>query len=115
VAGLTGLQWVRGGESPLSVGTLLRATDSTRGPMSGAQGGRLGRCEGFRVDGADGRIGTVTGVRTGARDGAAAWLQVRTGLFVHRQLAIRVEDVRSVDPISRRIVTAIGQRPGGVG
>jgi hypothetical protein len=90
---------------------MLRATHLSHGPVSGDQGSRLARCEGFRVDGADGRVGTVTGLRTGS-DGAPAWLDVRTGLIVRRQLAINIEDVRSVDPISRRIFTAIGRRPG---
>ena len=98
----------------LPVGMMVRATDLSREPVSGKQGSRLAGCEGFRVDGADGRVGTVTGVRPGA-DGAPAWLEVRTGLIVRRHLVIKIEDVRSVDALSRRIVTAIRRRPGDVG
>ena len=98
----------------LPLGTMLRATHLSGGQVSGSQGSRLARCEGFRVDGADGRVGTVTGVRTGS-DGAPAWLDVRTGLIVRRHLAIKIEDVRSVDPISHRIVATIGRRLGDVG
>ena len=98
----------------LPLGTMLRATHLSHAPVSGDQGSGLARCEGFRVDGADGRVGTVTGVRTGS-DGAPAWLDVRIGLIVRRHLAIKIEDVRSVDQTSRRIVTAIGRRPGDGG
>ena len=72
----------------------------------------LARCEGFRVDGVNGRIGTVSGVGIDPGGGTPAWLEVRTGLFVQRHVAIRVEDVGSVDPSSRRIVTRSAARPG---
>jgi hypothetical protein len=91
---------------------MLRATDPSRGRLH-PPSSWLARCEGFRVDGVNGRVGTVSGVGIDPDSGEPRFLEVRTGLFVRRQVAIRVEDVGSVDPVARRVVTAIGHAPGG--
>ena len=92
---------------------MLRVTDSSRAPLMSSKASRLAGCAGFRVDDAHGRVGTVTGVGIDPSSGAPAWLMVRTGLFVRRQVAISAEAVRSVDPVARTIVTT-GDRVGGV-
>jgi hypothetical protein len=99
----------------LPIGVLLRATDPScvqlgRRPVLG-----LAECEGYRVDGMNGRVGTVVGVGIGADGETPAWLVVRTGLFHRRQVSIGIEDVGSVDPIARRIVVSTGRAPGDVG
>jgi hypothetical protein len=99
----------------LPVGTMLRATDSSRAQRVRLPLSWLARCEGFRVDGVDGRIGTVGRVGIDVDSGTPAWLEVRIGLFVRRRIAIGVEDVGSVDPVSRRIVTTIGRALGDGG
>jgi hypothetical protein len=99
----------------LPLGTMLRATDSSRAQRGCWPVSWLARCEGFRVDGLDGRIGTVSGVGIDHDSGEPAFLEVRTGLFVRRHVAIGVEDVGSVDPVSRRIITTISRTPGDGG
>jgi len=95
-------------------GTLLWAMDPSgvqvgRGPVLG-----LAECEGYRVDGVNGRVGTVVGVGIGTDGETPAWLVVRTGLFHRRQVSIGIGDVGSVDPTSRRIVVLTGQANGDV-
>jgi PRC-barrel domain len=72
----------------------------------------LERCEGFRVDDGNGRLGTVSRVGIDADSGAPAWLVVRTGLFVRRDVVVGVDDVESVDPVGRRII-ALTRLPVG--
>src|SRR5438445_7282389 len=62
------------------------------------------RCEGFRLDGPSGRLGTVQMVVFDPASGEPAWLQIRTGLFVRRSEAIPVEDIESIDPLRRRMM-----------
>lgn len=92
----------------LPVSTLLRATN----PDLDARW--LSRCEGFRVDDESGRLGTVRRVGIDADSGTLAWLVVRTGLFVRRDVVVSVDDVESIDPVGRRIV-ALARLPVGVG
>jgi hypothetical protein len=64
---------------------------------------------GFRLDGSGGRIGTIEAVGFDLSTGEPAWLQVRTGLFVRRTVAIPFEDIESIDPILGRVtVTTAG-------
>ncbi len=92
----------------LPVSTLLRAT--LLGRAGSVVGERLGRCIGFRVDDVNGRVGTVIAIGIDAASGEPAWLQVRTGLFARRDVAISVDDVESVDPLAHKIFTIA--RPG---
>jgi hypothetical protein len=64
---------------------------------------------GFRLDGPGGRLGTIEAVGFDPSSGEPAWLQVRTGLFVRRTVAIPFEDIESIDPIRGRVmVTTAG-------
>ena len=63
----------------------------------------------FRLDGPGGRLGTIEAVGFDPSSGEPAWLQVRTGLFVRRTVAIPFEDIESIDPIRGRVmVTTAG-------
>ncbi len=67
------------------------------------------RWAGFRLDGPSGRLGTIEAVGFDPATGEPAWLQVRTGLFVRRTVAIPFEDIESIDPIRGRVtVTTAG-------
>jgi hypothetical protein len=58
---------------------------------------------GFRLDGPGGRLGTIEAVGFDRSTGEPTWLQVRTGLFVRRTVAIPFEDIDSIDPIRGRV------------
>ena len=57
-------------------------------------------CEGYRVDGAEGRIGFVDDVRG---DDEHRVLAVRAGVLGRRVLLVRGEDVAFIVPPARRI------------
>jgi hypothetical protein len=60
---------------------------------------RLHRSEGFVVETATGRFGTVEGFRAGA----PGFLMVRAGLLGRRRVMISVDDVSTVSPHQRRV------------
>ena len=60
--------------------------------------------EGFRVDGPNGRLGTVSGIGRNA-SGDPAWLEVRTGLFFRRTIRIGFADVETIEPAARRLIS----------
>lgn len=64
----------------------------------------LGRCEGFRVDSPDGRIGFVEHVRFGPRHGRPEVLAVRAGRLGRRVLIVSVSKVAEIVPSRERIV-----------
>lgn len=59
-------------------------------------GARLSRCEGFRVDGPEGTIGFVEGLRFASRIDRPDLLEVRGGRFGRRLLLVPVEAVEEV-------------------
>ena len=64
---------------------------------------------GFRLDGPGGRLGIIEAVGFDPSTGEPAWLQVRTGLFVRRTVAIPFADIESIEPIRGRVtVTTAG-------
>jgi hypothetical protein len=64
---------------------------------------------GFRLDGPGGRLGTIEAVGFDPSTGEPASLQVRTGLFVRRTVAVPFEEIESIDPIRGRVtVTTVG-------
>ena len=58
----------------------------------------LCRCEGFRVDSAEGRIGFVRELRFDSRQEGPDLLAVRAGLFGTRLLLVPVEEVEEILP-----------------
>jgi hypothetical protein len=69
----------------------------------------LHRCEGFRVESPDGRVGTVQGVRfKGSIE--PEFLEVRAGLLGRRLLLISVEQVKEILPRQRRIILRASRR-----
>jgi hypothetical protein len=89
---------------PLSV--RLRATNPVRADAASMPRDWLVRCEGFRVDGPNGRLGTVSAIGRDA-DGDPAWLEVRTGLFFRQTLMIGFADIEVVNPAARRLMSGI--------
>jgi hypothetical protein len=65
----------------------------------------LRRCEGFRVDGPDGRLGHVRSIRFGSTAEPEA-LEVRVGLFGRRSFLIPASDIVEAVPEERRLVLA---------
>lgn len=64
----------------------------------------LSRCEGFRVESPEGRIGTVEGVRYGSRADRPDALVVRAGFFGRRRLTIPVDQVERINARERVVV-----------
>jgi hypothetical protein len=66
---------------------------------------RLRRAVGFRVDGPEGRVGTLRALVPGDL-GAEPRLRVDVGLFIRREVGVPLRDVREVDPDRRRVLVA---------
>jgi len=60
--------------------------------------------EGFRVDGPDGRIGTVTSVSSSTPGAPPDTIQVVTGLFIVRVVPVAAAEILQVDDDRRRIL-----------
>jgi hypothetical protein len=70
----------------------------------------LGRCEGFRVDGPEGRVGVVSAVL--GHEDEPTMLAVREGLFALRTVYVPIEQVAEVQPRAERIVLRSRPEPG---
>jgi hypothetical protein len=70
----------------------------------------LRRCHGFRVDSADGRIGTVENVRFDSPPAAPQALVVRVGLFGKRLLIFPVSEVEAILPRQQLVVLPASPR-----
>lgn len=68
----------------------------------------LRHCDGFRVDGPDGRIGVVDHVELGFGADVPDVVAVASGLFRIRLTRIPLSDVVEVQPDRRRLVVCIG-------
>ena len=82
-------------------------TTSTHQTLAEALGPRfywLCRCEGFRVDGPEGRIGLVEAVMFRIRPDEPDALIVRAGMFGRRLVIVPIEDVADVVPRRERIL-----------
>lgn len=65
----------------------------------------LAECEGFLVDGSDGRqIGVVDGVERSGTAGAASALLVSAGWFGRRRLRIDAQAIEALVPEERRVI-----------
>jgi hypothetical protein len=70
----------------------------------------LRHCHGFRVDSADGRIGTVETVRfDGSRTEPQA-LAVRVGLFGRRLLIVPISEIKAILPRQQLVVLPASPR-----
>jgi hypothetical protein len=78
-------------------------------PANEAFGESLRSCQGFRVDGPQGRIGHVRAVRLDS-SGRAEVLEVRAGLRGRRTLLIPVSEIADVIPEQRRLVLRANPR-----
>jgi hypothetical protein len=67
-----------------------------------AKGYWLGHCEGYRVDGPEGRVGIVEAVL--GDEEAPTTLAVREGLFALRTVYVPVDDVAEIEPRAERIL-----------
>ena len=63
----------------------------------------LARCEGYRVDAPEGRVGRVEEVRFGARHDSPDSIGVRVGLFRQRLLIVPVQEVDEILPREQRV------------
>lgn len=82
----------------------LRSDPATPAPA-------LRAAAGYRVDGPDGRIGTLRGVVPADPAAPPEQLLVAFGLFIVTTAPIAVAEVRSVDVERRRILVATSPRP----
>jgi hypothetical protein len=73
----------------------------------------LCRCEGFRVDAPNGRLGLVEAVRFGTRLDRPDELLVRRGLFGNHTLVVPVSEVEEVVPRQQRLVLRCERGQGG--
>lgn len=72
----------------------------------------LGRCTGYRVETATGKLGTVESLRFDSRHDRPDFLVVRTRAFRPRYLAVPVDDVVEIVPGERRVlVRAAPEQP----
>jgi PRC-barrel domain len=78
-----------------------------RGPVSEYW---LRHCQGFRVDSADGRIGTVENVRFDSPPTRPQALAVRVGLFGKRLLIVPVSEVKAILPRQHRVLLPASPR-----
>jgi hypothetical protein len=60
--------------------------------------------EGFRVDGPDGRIGTVTSIASSTPGGPPDTIEVVTGLFIMRVVPVAASEILQIDDERRRIL-----------
>jgi hypothetical protein len=82
-------------------------TTSTHQDLAEALGPRfywLCRCEGFRVEGPEGRLGLVEAVMFRVRPDVPDALIVRAGVLGRRLVIVPIEDVADVLPRRERIV-----------
>ncbi len=63
----------------------------------------IAHCEGYRVDGHDGRIGFVEEVRPNPANPHSPLLAIRVGALGRRLIVVRADDVHSIVPRSERI------------
>ncbi len=70
----------------------------------------LGHCEGFRVDGPEGRVGVIEAVL--GHEDEPTTLAVREGLFALRIVHVPIEQVAEVQPRAERIVLRSRPEPG---
>jgi hypothetical protein len=95
-------------KAPPTVSAPVVAAPSQRGVPAGW----IGDVEGFRVDGPDGRIGTVAHVVREAPADVPVALDVATGLFIVHVEHIPIRDVIEVQPSRRRLaVRSVPYRP----
>lgn len=92
---------------PRSVVLALSAAEQTprpRSPRPVDEAYWLGHCEGFQVDGPDGRIGVVEHVVYESRPDVPDVVSVASGRWRLRSTDVRVADVVEVRPEQERLV-----------
>jgi len=71
---------------------------------------RLRRAVGFRVDGPEGRVGTLSAFVPGDLGIRPGRLRVDVGVFLRRETEIPVADVCDIDLVRRRVVVRAAPR-----
>jgi hypothetical protein len=74
----------------------------------------LRRCEGFRVESPEGRVGVVEELRFASRPDRPDALAVDTGLVRDRLVIIPVEEVATIDPRATRVVLRCAPAAAGL-
>jgi hypothetical protein len=63
----------------------------------------VAHCEGYRVEGHEGRIGFVEEVRENPDDPSTPLLAIRAGMLGRRILVVRADDVHLIAPRSQQV------------
>jgi hypothetical protein len=72
----------------------------------------LGECEGFLVEGTEGKtIGVVEGIERDGPFGAVSGLVVAAGWFGRKQLRVSVEAIEAIEPLERRLTVVPEAHP----
>jgi hypothetical protein len=92
------------------------AVETSRDEAAAGRDYWLRHCEGYRIDGAEGRIGFVDEVRSAPDDAGNVVLAVRAGLLGRRLLLVSGRDVAYIVPRAERIwlrtpATIVGSEP----
>jgi hypothetical protein len=103
-------------EKVIPLSTLLAATNPRPAGTNVAANHDywLARCEGFRVQSADGGIGVIERVGYRSSPAHAAFLLVRSGVLGGTALVVDADDVLEVDARRRKVRLRRGYRATGV-
>jgi hypothetical protein len=95
---------IRRAQRPVHREDVVAAAHDVVAPPRRPQTADIRGVEGFRVDGPDGRIGTVTSVSASTPGGPPNTIQAVTGLFIVRVVPVAASEVLQIDDAGRRIL-----------
>jgi hypothetical protein len=95
---------IRRAERPVHREDVVAATRDVVATPSRSHGADIRGVEGFRVDGPDGRIGTVASVSASTAGAPADTIHVATGLFIVRVVAVAAAEIVQIDDGRHRIL-----------
>ena len=103
---------IRRADRPVHREDVVAAARDVVATPSRSHGTDIHGVEGFRVDGPDGRIGTVASVSSSTAGASLDTIHVVTGLFIVRVVAVPAPEIVHIDGDQRRIVVrAMIRRP----
>ncbi|HSD03768.1 MAG TPA: hypothetical protein VLB81_15435 [Gaiellales bacterium] len=101
---MTGSHDIRRAPRPVHREDVVAAARDVVAPPRSRQTADIRGVEGFRIDGPDGRIGTVTSVSSSTPGAPPDTIQVMTGLFIVRVVPVAAAEILQVDDDRRRIL-----------
>ena len=103
---------IRSAQRPVHREDVVAATHDVVAPSRRARTADIRGVEGFRVDGPDGRIGTVTTVSSSTPGEPPDTIQLATGLFIVRVVPVAVSEILQIDDDrSRVLIRTMLRRP----